>query len=174
MLRLVDAHNLHLVKLVQTVQSAHILAVRACLAAETSRISAILYGQVLLVKYYVAEDVCHRNFGRRNEVEVVKIAVIHLPLLVGQLSCTIAGCLIHHIRRLYFKIPALARLVKEKRFKRPLQTCHLAYIYRETGTGDFNTEVEIYQIELLTQIPVAKSVSREFWYHATLFHHYIV
>ena len=90
MLRFVDAHNLHLVKLMQTVQSAHILAVRASLATKASGISAILYGQVLLVKYYVAEDICHRDFGRRNKIEIVKIAVIHLSLLVGQLSCTIA------------------------------------------------------------------------------------
>ena len=90
MLRRVDAHDLHLVELVQAVEAAHVLAVRSGLATEASRISATLDRQVFLVEDLIAEEVCHRHLGGRNEEEVVEVGMIHLAFLVGQLSRAVA------------------------------------------------------------------------------------
>ena len=90
MLRLVDAYNLNLVKLVQTVKSADIFSIRTGLTTETSRICTILYRKILLVKYHVTEYIGYRHLGRRYKIKVVKIAMIHLSFLVGQLARTIA------------------------------------------------------------------------------------
>ena len=70
----------------QTVQTADILTIAACLAAETLRVCTVLDRQLGLVKNDIAVDVRHRNLSGRNEIEVVHLAVVHLTFLVGQLS----------------------------------------------------------------------------------------
>ena len=81
--RLIDSNDLDLRELVQTVQSAHVLAIRAGLPTEALCIGAVLDGQILLVEDNVAVDICHGHLGRGDQIEVVHLAVIHLPLLVG-------------------------------------------------------------------------------------------
>ena len=88
--RLVDAHNFNLRELMQTVQSTHVLAVAAGLAAEALCVCAVLDRQLCLVKNHVAVDIGDRNLGGGDEVEVVHLAVIHLSLLVRQLSRAVA------------------------------------------------------------------------------------
>ena len=140
---LVYAHNLDLVKLVQTVQTAHVLAIAACLATEASRVGTTLDGEVFLVQNLIAEDVGHRHLCCRDEVEVVKVAMIHLALLVGELSCAVARCFVHHERRLHLKVSALACLIKEECLKSALETCHLTDVKRESGTCDLYTQVKV-------------------------------
>ena len=85
-LGLLDAYNLDLVELVQAVQAAHVLTVRTSLTAETCRERAILLGQFLLWDDNVTVHIGHGNLGCGNQVEVVHLAVVHLTLLVGQLT----------------------------------------------------------------------------------------
>ena len=49
MFRRIDPYDLNLRELVQTVQTAHILAVTACLTAETLSVSAVLNRQLSLM-----------------------------------------------------------------------------------------------------------------------------
>ena len=90
MLRLVDAYNLYLRELMQAVQSANILAVATSLTAETLCVCAVLDGQVFLIEDNVAVDVCYGNLSRWDKIQVVYLTMIHLSLLVRQLSRAVA------------------------------------------------------------------------------------
>ena len=76
----------NLVELVQTVQSAHILTVRACLAAETGRISTAFDREIFFVKNLVSENIGYGNLGCRYQEKVVEVGMIHVSLLVRKLS----------------------------------------------------------------------------------------
>ena len=60
---MLDDHDFNLVKLVQTVETAHILAVGAGLTTETGGVGAILHREVALLEDNVAVDVGHRHLG---------------------------------------------------------------------------------------------------------------
>ncbi len=152
----VYADYLYLRELMQTVQTAHVLAVGTGLAAETLGVGAVLDGQVLLVEYHVAVYVGHGHLGGGNEVEVVHLAVVHLTFLVGQLAGTVAGSGVHHGGGHQFGIAGFPCLIEEEIDKSALQTGALADVYRKTGTGDFHTEVEVYQIVFFGKLPVGK------------------
>ena len=158
----------------QTVKTSHVLAVRPGFTAEARRICGKFLRHCILLKNHVAEDVGHRHFGCRDEIKVVYVAVIHLSLLVGKLACAVARCLVNHKRRLHFQIAALASLVEEESLESTLQTCHLADVYGESGSGDFHAEVEIDEVELLAEVPVAERVFGKVGDYTTLFHHHIV
>ena len=58
-------------------------------ALRTSRsISRNLYGELALVEDNIAVDVCYGDLCGGNKVEVISRSVIHLTLLIGQLTCT--------------------------------------------------------------------------------------
>ena len=173
-LRGVDAYDLHLVELMQAVQAAHVLAVRAGLAAEAGRVGAALDGQVLLVEDHVAVDVGDRHLSRRDEVEVVKVGVVHLALLVGQLAGAQSAGLIHHVGRLYLQVAGLAGLIEEESLQRALEAGHLADIYWEAGAGDLHAEVEVHEVVFLQQVPVAQGVRTQLGLHAAFFHYHVV
>ena len=84
--RLLDAHDFHLVELMQPVQPPYILAVGPRFAPKAGRVGAMLHRKVLLLQQAVAVKVGHRHFGGRNQVEIIQAHVIHLGILVGQLA----------------------------------------------------------------------------------------
>ena len=174
MTRLVDAYNLYLVKLMQTVQTTNILTVAASLAAETSRVSTTLDRQILLVEDHIAEDVGDRNLSSRDEEQVVEVGMIHLTFLVRQLTCTQTRSLVDNVRRLYLQVSALACLVEEESLQSALEAGHLADIYREACTGNLHTQVEVYQVVLLQQVPVAECVRTQIRFLAAFLYHYVV
>ena len=174
MLRLVDAYNLYLVELMQTVQTANVLAVRSSLTTEASRVSATLDRQIFLVENLVTEDVRYRHLCGWNKVEVVELALIHLSLLIRKLTGTVTRSLVHNVRRLYLKVATLASFIKEERLKSTLQASHLAYIDRETGTCNLNAQIKVDKIELFAKIPVAHSVLREIRHFTTFLNDNIV
>ena len=106
-------HDFHLVKLVQTVQAPHILAVGSGLAAEALGISRHLYREVLLRNYAIAINIGNRNLGGRYHIELVKTYIIHLLALVRKLSGCKSGVFIDHQRRLDFKVSGLCVAVQE-------------------------------------------------------------
>ena len=171
---LVDAYNLHLVELVQAVQATNVLAIATSLTTEAGRVSAALDREILLIEDNVAEDVGYRNLGCRDEEEVVEISVIHLTLLVWQLTCATTRILVNYVRRLNLQVSALAGLIEEECLKSTLEASHLADIYRETSACDLHTEVEVNEVVLLQEIPVAESVCAEVRLFAAFLYNYIV
>ena len=83
-------HQLHLVELVNPIQSPHVLTVRTRLAAKTGRIGAELQGKLIFPEYLIPVEIRHRNFGRWHQIEVIDRHDIHLIFFVRQLSG--AGC----------------------------------------------------------------------------------
>ncbi len=59
--------------------------------------------------------------------------------LVGKLTCAVARSLVNDIGRLDFGITRFRCLIEEELNQCTLQLGSLAYIDRESGTGDFNT-----------------------------------
>ena len=107
-LRRVDADDLDLVKLVETVETAHVLAIAAGLATEAGGIGAALDGKLVLLDDLVAEEVGHRHLGGGDQVEVVEVGMVHLALLVGELARAQSAGLIDHEGRLHLGIARLA------------------------------------------------------------------
>ena len=172
--RLFDAHDFHLVELVQAVQSPHILAITAGFAAEASAIGTIFFRQCVARYNHIAVDVGNGHFGSGNQVEVIHLAVIHLSFLVGQLTGAKPGGFVHHVRRLNFGVAGFVRLIEEELNERPLQACALADIYRESGAGDFHAQVKIDKVVFLRQIPVRERVIAKFRHIASGFFHHII
>ena len=113
-------------------------------------------------------------FGRGDEVEVVHLAVVHLPLLVGQLARAVAAGSVHHRRRHYLRVSRLARLVEEKVDESPLQTSSPADIDGESRAANLHAEVEVYQVVLLRQLPVGQRVLGQVDKLAAGLHHEVV
>jgi hypothetical protein len=61
MLWLVDAYDLNLRELMQTVKTTYVLTVRTSLTTETLCISAVLDREILLIEDNVTVDVGYRN-----------------------------------------------------------------------------------------------------------------
>ena len=80
--------------------------------------------------------------------------MIHLPLLVGQLTRAVARSLVHHRRRHDFGVAGGICLIEEELDESTLHAGTLADVNRETGAGDFHTKVEINQVILLGKFPV--------------------
>ena len=168
------AHDLHFVELVQTVEATYILAVAACLAAETCRVGAVLFGKLFLAEDHVTVDIGHGHFCRGDKIEVIYLTVVHLSLLVGELSCAVARCCVDHIGRFYLKVTCLVGLVEEELDEGALQACSFTDIYRESGAGDFHTQVEVDEVVFFSEIPVGEGVFTEFRHRAAGFLHHIV
>lgn len=154
----VNTYNFYLVKLVQAVQTTHVLTIATCLTTEASRVSTTLDREILLVEDNIAEDVGYRNLGSWDEEEVIKISMIHLTLFVWQLTCAATRILIYYIRRLNLEVSTLASFIQEESLKRTLETGHLADIYWEASSSNLHTEVEVNEVVLLQEIPVAESI----------------
>ena len=144
----------------QTVQSAHILAVRACFAAETLGVGTILDGEFLFVHDNIAIDVRYGNFGGGNQIQVVQIAVVHLSFLVGQLACAVSAVGVNDCGRHNLFIASLACLVQEEVDERSLQLCALAAVNGEAGSADLHAQVKVNQVIFLSQFPVGELVFR--------------
>ena len=154
----IDAHNLNLWELMEAVQTANILTIRTCFAAETLCVSTVLDGQFLFVENHITIDICHGHFCRRNQVEVISCAVIHLAFLVGQLTCAVTRSSIYHRGGHYFGVTRLACFVKEEVNQRALQLCALTDINGETCTCNLHTEVKVDEVVLLCEFPVREHI----------------
>ena len=72
--------------------------------------------------------------------------MIHLTFLIRQLTCPVAGSSIDNDWRHYLRIAGFARLVEEEVDECALQARSLSDVDGETGTGDLNAEIEVYQV----------------------------
>ena len=143
----------------QTVQAANVLTIASCLATETLCVGAVLYRQIFLVEDDVTIDIRNRYFSRRNQIEIIHLAVVHLTFLVGQLTCTITRSLVHYRWRHDLCIASLTSLIEEEVNQRALQTGSLADIDGEAGTRNLHTEVKVDEIIFLGEFPVGQGIS---------------
>lgn len=157
----IDTHDLNFGEFMQAIQSAHILTITACLTTEALRIGTILNRQILLLKDDIAIDIGNGNLGRRDEIEIILVAIVHLSFLVGQLTGTVSGSGVDHRRRHYFRVAGSTGFVKEEVDKRTLQTRSLSDIDGEAGTGNLDAEIEVDKIILLGQFPMRQGVFRQ-------------
>ena len=142
----------------QTVESAHILAVASCLATETCRISTVLHRKLISRDYDIAIEVGDRDLCGRDHVELIFIDKIHLPFLVGELAGAVTGSFIDNIRGLYFKITGIGSPVEEELDESALEFRTLADVHRETRSGDLYTEIKVDEVVLPGKIPVRECV----------------
>ena len=150
----VNAYDLDLRELVQTVQATHILAIGTGFATEALGVGAVLDGEVLLVDDDVTIDVGDRHFGGWNKIEIVDLAVVHLSFLIGQLTCAVARLLVDDCRRHDLLVAGIGGFGEEEIDKGTLETSTQATIDRETCTRDLYTEVEVDEVEVLGELPV--------------------
>ena len=85
-----NLYDFHFIKLVQTVQSAYILAVGTGFPAETGRIGHVFHRKILTFQDGIAVNVGHRHFCCRNEIEIIESGIVHLGILIWQLPCGIS------------------------------------------------------------------------------------
>ena len=55
-----------------------------------------------------------------------------------------------------------------------MQTCHLADIYGESGTGNLHAEVEVDEVVFLAEVPVAERVLAQVGYLSAFLHYHVV
>ena len=157
MLRSIYAHNLYLAELMQAIQSAYILAITSCFTTETLRVSTVLDGQIFLFDDDITIDIGYRYLGSGNQIEVVQIAMIHLSFLVRKLTSAIPAGLIDHGRRHNLFISSCTGFIKEEIDERTLESGTLPPIDRKSCARNLNTQIKIYQIVFLCQLPVRKT-----------------
>ena len=101
--------------------------------------------------------------------------MVHLSFFIGKLPRAIARSDVHHCRRHYFCIAGFACLVQEEVDERALQLCTFAFVYGESGTGNLNAQVKVYQVIFLGQFPVGQGIFGQFGFHAAhLLYHIVV
>ena len=153
---MLDLDNLHLVELVQAVEAAHVLAVRAGLATEAGGVGAVLDGEVAGLEDGVTVNVGDGHLGGGDQVEVVEVGVVHLSFLVGQLAGGVGGGLVHHIGRLHLGIAVLGGGVEEEVDEGALHLGPFALVNGEAGAGDLAAQVEVNDVVLFHQFPVGE------------------
>ena len=173
-LRLLDAHDLNLVELMQTVQTPHVLAIGTGLTTEARSVGGHLLREVVVTKDDISEYIGDRNLGCRDEIEVIKTYIVHLGLLVRQLTGTETGSGVDHDRRLHLLVAGGGVDVKEEVDEGPLEFRALALIDRKTGSGELHSKVEIYDVIFLGKLPVRESVLRKVDLRAAHLHNLIV
>ena len=154
----VDAYDLHLRELMQTVQATHVLAIRTRLTTEALCVGTVLDGQVLFGDDDIAVDVRHGHFSRGDEVEVVHLAVVHLTLLVGQLTRAVTAGLVHHCWGHYLLVSSSTSLVEEEVDECSLQAGSPTAIYGESCTSDLHAQVEVDEVIFLGELPVGQGI----------------
>ena len=145
----------------ETVQAAHVLAVAAGLAAEAGRVGAVLLGELVAGDDDVAVEVGDGHLGGGDEVEVVLVDIVHLALLVGELACAVARCLVHHIGRLNLQVAGLGGAVEEELDEGALELGAFADVDGEAGAGDFHAQVKVDDVVFLAEVPVGHGVGGE-------------
>ena len=84
--------------------------------------------------------------------------MVHLTFLVRQLTSAVARGSVHYRRRHDLCVATLASLVEEEVDERTLQAGTLADIYRESGTCDLYTQIEVDEVVFLGELPMGQGI----------------
>src|SRR6185295_7102415 len=131
-------HQLDLFKLMLADNATRVLAVAACLRSKTWRVSYPLHRQLGDIENLFAIVVSHRNFGRRNQIEV---SLVIQPEQVGfkfrQLPGSKQRVAIDDKRRESFQITMLTRVQLEHKIDQsPLEPRARALKNGKTRAGN--------------------------------------
>ena len=146
-------HHLHLVELVDSVESADVLAVAARLAPEAGRVGAISNGKRVLVEDLTPVQVGDRHLGGGDQERAVR-DLIHLPLLVGQLPRGGGGGLVHQQRRGDLDVTGRGQPIEEVPGEPAHQARALPLEDREARAREGDTGGEVEPAPFLAQLPM--------------------
>ncbi len=154
LVRVDPLHEFDLIELVQAVETTHVGAPAAGFATEARRVTAALHGQGRLVEDLVAEEIRHRHLRRRDHVEIIRLRVVHLALLVRQLTGRGRAGGIHHQGGVDFRVAVATGLLEEVLDERAHEAGHVADVEREAGTGHLHAALEVDGLIEPSDIPV--------------------
>ncbi len=84
--------------------------------------------------------------------------MIHLTLLIGQLTCAVTRSLVHHRWRHDLRVTALASLVQEEVDQCTLQSGALTDVHRESGTSNLHAQIKVDEVVFLGEFPVGQGI----------------
>lgn len=156
-----DAYDFDFIELVETVEAADVFAVTAGFAAPACAVCAVFDGEAVGGYDDVAVEVGDGYFGGGDEVEAVEGSDVHLCFFVGELSGAVTGCFVDYVRRFDFEVSGFVGAVEEELYESALEASAFAEVYGESGAGDFDAEVEVYDVILFGEFPVGECVFGE-------------
>ena len=128
---------------------------RTSFRAKTRAVGAIIFRQIRFAQNLPAMQVCHRRFGRGDEITFTKRLPV-LPLLHGvcliekfrELPHTLHALGLHHERRAHFGIAVLVHVqVQQILDHRPFQARTPAGVEQKAATRQFGAPLEIDQAQ---------------------------
>ncbi len=153
-----EIDHLDLVELVHAQHAARHLARAARLAAEARRIGRQLDRKLLSVQNVVAVVVRDRDLRRRDEPEVVHVAVVQVFGELRQLARARHGRRIHDERRQHFRIPLLLAVqVEHVLDERALQLGALSQDDREARARQLDAAREVENAQFLADFHVVQN-----------------
>ena len=158
----------------KAIEPAYIFTVRAGFPTEALCISAVFNRKLLFIQNDVTVDIGYRNFSRRNQIEIVYFAMVHLSFFIRKLSGSIAGSSVYNCWRHDFGISGFTCFIQEKVNQCALQLSSFAFVNRKTCTGYFYTQIKVNQVVFLSQFPMGECICGKLSFHTSHFLNYIV
>ena len=87
--------------------------------------------------------------------------MVHLPFLVGELTCTVARIFIDDVGWLHLKVARLTGIVEEEVHQCTLESSAIPLVDREACTRDLHTKFEVDKVIDLGKFPVGKGFFTE-------------
>src|SRR5664280_2558560 len=158
-----NTDNLDFIKLMKPVKSSDMSSPGACFPPEAWCICHIFNGKFFSIKNHIPLNIGNGNFSSGNEIEVIDIGMIHLPLLIWQLPRTKARILIYHYRWHNLQVTSFFSFIEKEIDQSSFQPGSFAFINRESGACQLNPKVKVNDVIFFNQVPVGKSRFRQYW-----------
>ncbi len=150
-------HQLHFLKLVLPDDAAHILPIRACLAAEAWCVGGKGNRQAGLIEHLIAIQIRDRHFRRRNQPQIL-LSMRHAKRIsrkLRQLPRAVHRIGIHQVGRKNFGVSVLARMQIEHEVReRPLELRAQIPVHRKARPGQLHGAFQVEDPEISAQIPM--------------------
>ena len=113
---MVNPYYFNFIKLMQSVKSSYMGSPGAGFSSEAGSICNILDRKHIGIEDNISVDICNWNFSRWYQIKIVQGCMIHLSLLIRQLTCSKSGIFIDHNRGHYLKIASFLPLIEEEAY----------------------------------------------------------
>ena len=154
-----EIHHLDLVELVDSQHAARHFAGASRLAAETRRVCRKLDGQILGLENVVAVEVRDRHLGRRNQPEIVDLAMVEILGKLRKLAGSGHRRGIDYERRKHFGVALLLAMhIQHVLDQRTLKLGALAKENRETRTRELHAARKVEDAQLLADGDVIENL----------------